>query len=194
MKNNKYLGHIVVSDVEKETSKSAIKKLNNLGIKKTVMLTGDKLEVAQKIASSLNLTDFKAELLPEDKLTELNKLKDNQNSTVVFVGDGINDAPVLKSADVGIAMGALGSDVAIESADVVLMDDNPEKIAEAIALSRKTHRLVKENIIFTISFKVLMLVLGAVGIATMWAAVFADVGVSLIAILNALRALSKKKI
>lgn len=194
VKNNKYLGHIVVSDVEKETSKIAIKKLNNLGIKKTVMLTGDKLEVAQKIAGSLNLTDFKAELLPEDKLTELNKLKDNQNSTVVFVGDGINDAPVLKSADVGIAMGTLGSDVAIESADVVLMDDNPEKIAEAIALSRKTHRLVKENIIFTISFKVLMLVLGAVGIATMWAAVFADVGVSLIAILNALRALSKKKI
>jgi Cd2+/Zn2+-exporting ATPase len=192
-RNKKYLGAIVVSDTEKESSKTAIERLNSLGISKTVMLTGDKHETAEKIANNLGITEYFAELLPEDKLSKLNILKNEPNSTVAFVGDGINDSPVLKSADVGIAMGALGSDIAIESADVVLMDDNPEKIADAIEISRKTQRLVTENIVFTISFKVLMLILGAFGLATMWAAVFADVGVSLIAIVNALRAFKHKK-
>lgn len=188
VKNEKFLGGIIVSDTAKDGSKSAITKLYDLGISQTIMLTGDKADVAESISKSLNLTDFKAELLPEDKLNELNKLKSKNNELVAFVGDGINDAPVLKSADVGIAMGHIGSDIAIESADIVIIDDNPEKIATAIALSRKTNRLVKENIIFSITFKLLMLALGAFGIASMWMAVFADVGVSLIAILNALRA------
>ena len=155
------------------------------------MLTGDKSDVAEKFANELGLSDYKSELLPEDKFKEINELK-SKNNIVAFVGDGINDAPAFKSADVGIAMGALGSDVAIESADVVLMDDNPEKIADSILISIKTQKIVYENIVFSISFKVLMLVLGALGFASMWLAVFADVGVSLIAVANALRAIKLK--
>lgn len=190
-KNNEFLGSIIVEDIAKENAKIAIQKLKSVGINNQIMLTGDKGDVAEKFANELGLSDYKSELLPEDKFKEINELK-SKNNIVAFVGDGINDAPAFKSADVGIAMGALGSDVAIESADVVLMDDNPEKIADSILISIKTQKIVYENIVFSISFKVLMLVLGALGFASMWLAVFADVGVSLIAVANALRAIKLK--
>lgn len=191
-KDNEYLGSIVIEDTAKENAKTAIQNLKELGINNLVMVTGDKAEVAEKLSNEVGLTNYYSELLPEDKLEKVKALK-TENNTVAFVGDGINDAPAFKTADVGVAMGALGSDIAIESADVVLMDDNPEKIADAIVISKKTQKIVYENIVFSISIKVLMLVLGALGFASMWLAVFADVGVSLIAIANALRSFKLKK-
>ncbi len=190
--SDKLLGYIVILDEIKETSLVALKKLKACGINQICMLTGDKNEVAESIASELAIDTCYAELLPEDKAKIIEDLKINPSNKVAFVGDGINDAPVLKTADLGISMGGLGSDIAIESADVVLMDDNPEKLADAITLSKKTMRIVKQNIIFTISFKLIMLVLGALGLTSMWMAIFADVGVSLLAILNSLRALKTK--
>lgn len=186
-----YVGHIVVSDRIKADSADAIKALKAEGVTKTVMLTGDKREVGEYVASAIGLDEFHAELLPADKVSELEKLLDNKPSgkTLAFVGDGINDAPVLARADLGIAMGGLGSDAAIEAADVVLMDDKPSKIALGVKIARKTLRLARENTFFAIFIKLLVLVLAVLGIATMWMAVFADVGVTVLAVLNAMRAL-----
>lgn len=186
-----YVGHIVVSDRIKADSADAIKALKAEGVTKTVMLTGDKREVGEYVASAVGLDEFHAELLPADKVSELEKLLDNKPSgkTLAFVGDGINDAPVLARADLGIAMGGLGSDAAIEAADVVLMDDKPSKIALGVKIARKTLRLARENTFFAIFIKLLVLVLAVLGIATMWMAVFADVGVTVLAVLNAMRAL-----
>lgn len=192
-KNNKYVGYIEISDEIKSTSKDAISNLNKLGITKTVMLSGDKTENVKQVAELVGISDYKAELLPEQKAEILISLKAQTKGKTVFVGDGINDAPVLKISDIGIAMGTLGSDVAIETADIALMDDDPNKISEAIKISKKTMKLVKENIAFTIAFKAVMLTLGVLGFATMWLSVFADVGVSLLAVLNSLRALKKSK-
>ena len=189
--NGKYAGYIIISDRVKETSKNAISNMLSAGIKKTVMLTGDAKAVADKIASELGITEVHSELLPGDKVLIVeNLLKETSDKEkLVFVGDGINDAPVLSRADIGIAMGALGSDAAIEAADVVLMDDDPEKISLAIKISKKCLRIVYENIYFAIGIKLICLALGAVGIANMWTAIFADVGVMVIAVLNAIRAL-----
>lgn len=186
-----YVGHIVVSDRIKADSADAIKALKAEGVTKTVMLTGDKREAGEYVASAIGLDEFHAELLPADKVSELEKLLDNKPSgkTLAFVGDGINDAPVLARADLGIAMGGLGSDAAIEAADVVLMDDKPSKIALGVRIARKTLRLARENTFFAIFIKLLVLVLAVLGIATMWMAVFADVGVTVLAVLNAMRAL-----
>ncbi len=181
-----YSGHIVISDEIKLTSKSAIAKLKEIGIKKTVMLTGDTKSVGEDIGNRLKINEIHCELLPTDKVDIVEKLL-NEKNTLAFTGDGINDAPVLKRADIGIAMGALGSDAAIEAADVVLMDDNPEKIALAIKIARKTMRIVKQNIVFALLIKLLVLLLGAIGIVNMWGAVFADVGVMILAVLNAIR-------
>lgn len=183
-----YLGHIVVSDVVKPDAESAIKELKRLGATRTVMLTGDGERVAAEIASAVGVDEVKSGLLPENKVEEAEKIISG-NKTTVYVGDGINDAPVLMRADVGVAMGAIGSDAAIEAADVVVMDDKPSKVAEAVRISRKTMRIVYENIIFALTVKVAVLALVALGIADMWLAVFADVGVSVIAVLNAVRAL-----
>ena len=188
-----YLGHIVINDQIKEDSEAAIKSLKSLGVKRLVMLTGDKKSVAENVASKLGLTGFFAELLPADKVTRVEELLKDGKGKVAFVGDGINDAPVLMRADCGIAMGAMGSDAAIESADIVLMDDKPSKIADSIKIARKTMRIVWENIIFALGVKVVILVLGALGIANMWLAVFGDVGVLIIAILNAMRCMKKIK-
>ena len=188
-----YLGHIVINDEIKEDSASAIKELKSLGVKELIMLTGDKAKVAQSVAEKIGLTGHHAELLPADKVAKVEELLEKSGAKLAFVGDGINDAPVLMRADVGIAMGAMGSDAAIESADVVLMDDKPSKIAEAVRIARKTMRIVWENIIFALAVKVIILVLGAVGIANMWLAVFGDVGVLIIAILNAVRCMRVKK-
>mgnify|MGYP002761906905 FL=1 len=186
-----YVGHIVVSDRIKADSADAIKALKAEGVTKTVMLTGDKREVGEYVASAIGLDEFHAELLPADKVSELEKLLDNKPSgkTLAFVGDGINDAPVLARADLGIAMGGLGSDAAIEAADVVLMDDKPSKIVVGVRIARKTLHLARENTFFAIFIKLLVLVLAVLGIATMWMAVFADVGVTVLAVLNAMRAL-----
>ena len=195
--NGEYAGHIVISDVEKPTSKEAVEKLKKSGVTKTVMLTGDAKEVAQKVASDLNIDVVYSELLPSDKVAKVEELiaqKKSDNEKVTFVGDGINDAPVLTRADIGIAMGAMGSDAAIEAADVVLMDDDPLKISKAIKISRKCMSIVHQNIYFAIGIKLICLILGAVGIANMWAAIFADVGVMILAVLNAIRALFVKKI
>lgn len=191
---SEYMGHIVISDQVKEDAAQAIQDLKRLGIKKTVMLTGDKSQVAEEVARQLEVDQVYAELLPADKVQRVESLLTEKSSKgkLAFVGDGINDAPVLSRADIGIAMGGLGSDAAIEAADIVLMDDHPSKIATAIQISKKTLRLVKENIVFALTIKVLFLVLGALGLANMWAAVFADVGVSVLAILNASRALKVK--
>lgn len=186
-----YLGHIVINDQIKEDSEEAIKSLKNAGVKRLVMLTGDKKSVAENVAGKLGLTGFFAELLPADKVSKVEELLKNGKGRLVFVGDGINDAPVLMRADCGIAMGAMGSDAAIESADVVLMDDKPSKIADAIKIARKTMRIVWENIIFALGVKAIILVLGALGIANMWLAVFGDVGVLIIAILNAMRCMRR---
>ena len=186
-----YLGHIVINDQIKEDSEAAIKNLKDLGVKRLIMLTGDKLKVAESVANKLGLTGFFAELLPADKVSKMEGILSSGNGKVAFVGDGINDAPVLMRADCGIAMGAMGSDAAIESADIVLMDDKPSKIADAVKLSRKTMRIVWENIIFALGVKAIILVLGAIGIANMWLAVFGDVGVLIIAILNAMRCMRK---
>ena len=182
-----YAGHVVISDRIKADSAQAIEALHKEGVRKTVMLTGDQQSVAAAVASALKMDEFHAQLLPADKVSQVENLL--KEGTLAFVGDGINDAPVLTRADVGIAMGALGSDAAIEAADVVLMDDKPSKIAAAIRTARKTIRIAKENIIFAIGIKVLVLVLAALGVATMWMAVFADVGVTVLAVLNAMRAL-----
>ena len=190
---SEYLGHIVINDEIKEDSASAIKELKSLGVKELIMLTGDKAKVAQSVAEKIGLTGHHAELLPADKVAKVEELLEKNGAKLAFVGDGINDAPVLMRADVGIAMGAMGSDAAIESADVVLMDDKPSKIAEAVRIARKTMRIVWENIIFALAVKVIILVFGAVGIANMWLAVFGDVGVLIIAILNAVRCMRVKK-
>ena len=192
----KYAGNILISDQSKPTSAEAIKSLKKAGVSKTVMLTGDRRNVAEHVAKELGLTEYYAELLPADKVTSVEKLLAEQGShdKLAFVGDGINDAPVLSRADIGIAMGAMGSDAAIEAADIVLMDDDPMKIVKAIKIARKCIRIVYENIYFAIGIKVICLILGALGIANMWAAIFADVGVMVIAVLNAIRALSVKKL
>lgn len=189
--NKIYKGYIVISDVIKSDSKQAIQQLKNNKIKQTIMLTGDLTEVASNVSEKIGIDKFYAELLPNEKVEKMNEIMNNktENGKVIFVGDGINDSPVLTTADIGIAMGGIGSDAAIEAADVVIMNDEPSKIAEAIKISRKTLRIVKQNIVFAIGIKVLVLILGALGITNMWEAVFADVGVSVIAILNALRAL-----
>ena len=187
-----YAGHIVINDRIKEDSAEAIAKLQKLGVAKTVMLTGDRRAVAEHVANTLGLSDYHAELLPADKVEQISSLKSqtsDSKSKLAFVGDGINDAPVLARADVGIAMGGLGSDAAIEAADVVLMDDKPSKIAEAIRIARRTLVIARQNVCFAIGVKVAVLLLAAFGLATMWLAVFADVGVTVLAVLNAMRAL-----
>ncbi len=194
--DGKYAGHIVISDVEKPNSIIAIKELKKAGVEKTVMLTGDAQRVAQSVAADLGIDEYHSELLPADKVTEVEKLisAKAKNSVLAFVGDGINDAPVLSRADIGIAMGAMGSDAAIEAADVVLMDDDPLKISKAIKISRKCIGIVYQNIWFALIIKFACLALGALGIANMWLAIFADVGVMVIAVLNAIRALNVKRI
>ena len=191
-----YAGHILISDVLKPTSKEAIVNLKKNGIKETVMLTGDIDKVAQQVAGELGVDRVYSELLPADKVSKVEELlaKKTEKEKLAFVGDGINDAPVLSRADIGIAMGALGSDAAIEAADVVLMDDDPMKIVKAIRIAKKCMRIVYENIYFAIGIKVICLILGAVGIANMWVAIFADVGVMIIAVLNAIRTLFVKKL
>ena len=186
-----YMGHIVISDTVKQQSAAAIADVKRLGVRKIVMLTGDRAEVASHIGNELGIDETYAELLPQDKVQKVEELLGtcSKREKLLFVGDGINDAPVLARADVGVAMGALGSDSTIEAADIVLMDDNPEKLTTAIRLSRRTMRIVRENIVFALSVKGVILIAGALGIATMWAAVFADVGVTVLAVLNAMRAL-----
>lgn len=191
-RGREYLGHIIINDQIKEDSKEAMAALKAVGIKRTVMLTGDKKNVAESVAANVGITDVFSELLPQDKVDQVEKLL-AEKCKLAFVGDGINDAPVLTRADVGIAMGAMGSDAAIESADVVLMDDKLGKIATAIRIARRTMLIVRENIVFALGVKVIILVLGALGIANMWLAVFGDVGVLVIAILNAMRAMMKVK-
>ena len=189
--DSKYVGHIVISDIIKATSEKAISALKSIGVKKTVMLTGDSEKVAQQVASSIGIDAVCSELLPGDKVSKVEELLTEKppKSRLAFVGDGINDAPVLSRADIGIAMGAMGSDAAIEAADVVLMDDDPMKIAKAIKISRKCLGIVYQNIVFAISIKVMALILVALGVANMWIAIFADVGVMVLAVLNAIRAL-----
>ena len=194
--DGEYSGHILIADVLKPNAKKAIEALHRAGIAHTVMLTGDDSRVAAQIAEELRISEVHSELLPGDKVTQLEALLDKQpaKSKLAFVGDGINDAPVLSRADIGIAMGALGSDAAIEAADVVLMDDDPLKISKAIRIARKCIRIIYENIYFAIGIKLLCLLLGAIGIANMWFAIFADVGVMVLAVLNAIRALFVKKL
>lgn len=194
-----YAGHIVISDKLKPTSKDAIKALKKAGVAKTVMLTGDAKQVAEQVAEELGISEVHSELLPADKVSLVEQLLEEKNAksdkdALAFVGDGINDAPVLTRADIGIAMGAMGSDAAIEAADIVLMDDDPLKIAKAIKIARKCIRIVYQNIYFAIGIKVLCLILGAVGIANMWLAIFADVGVMVLAVLNAIRTLHVKNL
>ena len=194
--DGKYAGHILISDQIKPHAKEAIAALKKCGVKKTIMLTGDRREAARQVAEELGIDEVHSELLPGDKVAQVEKLLDEkgEKERLAFVGDGINDAPVLSRADIVIAMGALGSDAAIEAADIVLMDDDPLKISKAIRISRKCLRIVYENIYFAIGVKVICLILGALGIANMWAAIFADVGVMIIAVLNAIRALNVKKL
>ena len=190
-----YAGHIVIRDQLKEHAREAMAALKKMGVRRTVMLTGDRKEVAEQVASEVGITDYKAELLPQDKVAAVEALiAENDGKGLAFVGDGINDAPVLSRADIGIAMGALGSDAAIEAADVVLMDDDPLKIAQAIGISRKCLRIVKENIVFALGVKAVCLILSALGLANMWLAIGADVGVMILAVLNAIRCLFVKKI
>ncbi len=194
--DDEYKGYIVISDRIKATSKEAIEKMKKAGIAKTVMLTGDVDNVGRAVAQSLGIDEVKTELLPDDKVSSVEELLATMSNDdkLVFVGDGINDAPVLSRADIGIAMGAMGSDAAIEAADIVLMDDNPLGIAKAVNISKKCMKIVYENIYFAIGIKVLCLILGAIGIANMWFAIFADVGVMIIAVLNAIRALNTKRL
>ncbi len=186
----------MISDIVKPHTKEAVEAVKKAGVEETVMLTGDDRRVAENVASSLGIDKVYAELLPGDKVEKVEQILKERNGRgkVAFVGDGINDAPVLSRADIGIAMGAMGSDAAIEAADVVLMDDDPLKIAKAIKISRKCLRIVYENIWFAIGIKIICLLLGAVGIANMWLAIFADVGVMILAVLNAIRALFVKKL
>ena len=194
--DGRYMGHIVISDVVKPNAKPAVQALKSAGIRQTVMLTGDAKKVAENVAASLGIDRVYSELLPGDKVEKVEKLLRNkpERDKLAFVGDGINDAPVLSRADIGIAMGAMGSDAAIEAADVVLMDDDPMQIAKAIKISRKCLRIVYQNIVFAIGVKLVCLVLGALGFANMWLAIFADVGVMILAVLNAIRALFVKKL
>lgn len=194
--DGRYAGHILISDIIKPHAKEAIAELKKAGISRTVMLTGDSRRVADQVAAELGIDEVYSELLPADKVTKVEELLDKKTAKekLAFVGDGINDAPVLSRADIGIAMGALGSDAAIEAADIVLMDDDPLKISKAIKIARKCIRIVYENIYFAIGIKVLCLILGAIGIVNMWMAIFADVGVMIIAVLNAIRALFVKKL
>jgi Cd2+/Zn2+-exporting ATPase len=189
--DGEYAGHIVIADIVKPHAKEAIQKLKRAGIEKTVMLTGDAKKVADKVAGTLGLDRVYSELLPADKVEQVEKLlkEKKEKDKLAFVGDGINDAPVLSRADIGIAMGAMGSDAAIEAADVVLMDDDPLKISKAIQISRKCLGIVYQNITLALVIKFLCLALGAFGIANMWFAIFADVGVMVLAVLNAIRAL-----
>lgn len=190
-----YAGHIVIADTVKPDAKSAVEQLKASGIRKTVMLTGDSDTVGQAVAKELGMDEAYTQLMPDDKVEKTEKLlaEKNTKSTLAFVGDGINDAPVLARADVGIAMGALGSDAAIEAADVVLMDDKPAKLVTAVKISRKTMRIVRQNIVFALSVKAVVLLLSAFGLASMWVAVFADVGVMILAVCNAVRAMRWKK-
>lgn len=193
--DNNYAGYIVIADEIKEDSREAIKLLKAAGVKKIVMLTGDNKAVGEKVAKDLEIDAVYSELLPQEKVEKLEQLDSEKSlkGKIIFVGDGINDAPVLARADIGIAMGGVGSDAAIEAADVVIMTDEPSKIAEAINIAKRTRKIVMENIIFALGVKLVILILGAIGIATMWEAVFGDVGVALIAVLNAMRALKVKK-
>ena len=194
--DGKYAGHIVISDIVKPHSQKAVDLLRKVGVKKTVMLTGDAKKVADQVGAELGLDEVCSELLPADKVEKVEELirKKSDREKLAFVGDGINDAPVLGRADIGIAMGAMGSDAAIEAADVVLMDDDPLQIPKAIKISRKCLGIVYQNIVFAIGIKLICLVLGALGIANMWLAIFADVGVMIIAVLNAIRALFVKNL
>ena len=194
--DGKYAGHILISDVEKPNSREAIRELKKAGVRRTVMLTGDRKEAAEQTASRLGLDEVHSELLPADKVEKVEELLRGKpaKEKLAFVGDGINDAPVLGRADIGIAMGAMGSDAAIEAADVVLMDDDPLKISKAIRISRKCLRIVYQNIVFAIGIKLICLALGALGLANMWLAIFADVGVMILAVLNAIRALFVKNL
>ena len=192
--DGKYAGHIIIADMVKDDAAECIKRLHAAGVRKTVMLTGDCAEVAKAVAEKLGLDEYHGKLLPEDKVNQVERLlgETSEKGKLAFVGDGINDAPVLTRADIGIAMGAMGSDAAIEAADIVLMDDKPSKIASAIRIARKTMRIVWQNIVFALGVKFAVLVLAAVGLATMWLAVFADVGVAILAILNAMRCMCVK--
>ena len=194
-RDREYLGHILIADRVKPGAKAAIESLKKAGVRRTVMLTGDRREAAEAIARELSIDQVEAELLPDQKVEQVEKLLAAQSGKdkLAFVGDGINDAPVLSRADVGIAMGALGSDAAIEAADVVLMDDDPGKIALAVRIARACLRIVRENIWFAIGVKALCLLLGALGVANMWMAIFADVGVMVLAVLNAVRILLVRK-
>ncbi len=194
--DGQYAGHVLISDLLKPTAKAAVSSLKKAGISRCVMLTGDSGKVASQVANELGISEVYSELLPADKVSKVEELlqKKGKNEKLAFVGDGINDAPVLSRADIGIAMGAMGSDAAIEAADIVLMDDDPQKIAKAIRIARKCIRIVYENIYFAIGIKLICLVLGALGIANMWFAIFADVGVMVLAVLNAIRALYVKKL
>lgn len=193
--DGKYAGHIIIADVVKDDAAECIERLHAAGVSKTVMLTGDRAEVAKAVAEKLGLDEYHGQLLPEDKVNQVERLlgETSEKGKLVFVGDGINDAPVLTRADIGIAMGAMGSDAAIEAADIVLMDDKPSKIASAIGIARKTMRIVWQNIVFALGVKFAVLVLAAIGLATMWLAVFADVGVAILAILNAMRCMRVKR-
>ena len=194
--DGQYAGHILISDVEKPHSREAIRELKKAGVRRTVMLTGDRKEAAEQTASRLGLDEVHSELLPADKVEKVEELLRSKTAKekLAFVGDGINDAPVLGRADIGIAMGAMGSDAAIEAADVVLMDDDPLKISKAIRISRKCLGIVYQNIVFAIGIKLICLALGALGLANMWLAIFADVGVMILAVLNAIRALFVKNL
>ena len=192
--DNKYAGYITIADKIKEDAQQAIQKMKALGVSKTIMLSGDKNTITQKVAKEVGVDEAFGGLLPEGKVEKVEALKKDQNQVVAFVGDGINDAPVLSRADIGIAMGALGSDAAIEAADIVLMDDDPLKISKAIKIAKKCIHIVYENIYFAIGIKLVCLILGAIGIANMWVAIFADVGVMIIAVLNAIRALNVKNL
>jgi len=192
--DGEYAGHILIADEIKENSKDALSELKKLGVEKSVMLTGDNEKVAEAVSKELGIDEFHANLLPEDKVEKVESLLQDmrEGKMLAFAGDGINDAPVLSRADIGIAMGALGSDAAIEAADVVLMDDDPMQIPRAVRIAKKCMKIVYENIFFAIGVKVICLVLAALGFANMWLAIFADVGVMVIAVLNAIRALRVK--
>ena len=194
--DRRFAGYILISDTIKDNTREAVRQLRKTGVKNIVMLTGDSDKVAADVASKVGIAEYYSQLLPGDKVTKVEELLNNkpEKEKLAFVGDGINDAPVLTRSDIGIAMGALGSDAAIEAADVVLMDDDPLKIVKAIRIARKCLRIVYENIYFAIGIKVVCLVLGAVGIANMWVAIFADVGVMVLAVLNAIRVLFVKKL
>jgi Cd2+/Zn2+-exporting ATPase len=195
-RDGRYSGHIVISDEVKDDAKKTIASLNQSGVRKIVMLTGDTDSAGKKTAADIGVDEVYTQLLPGDKVTRVERLMagKTKNKSLVFVGDGINDAPVLARSDVGVAMGAMGSDAAIEAADAVIMSDKPSLLAEGIKIARKTMTVVRENIVFSLGIKAIVLVLGAAGLASMWLAVFADVGVTFIAVLNALRLLAVRRI